>query len=170
MRLRSRDGGASPFKERSEANGDGPHTQGETRLTTNEAPVQSATARPTKELPRPVSSDNRFRLLVLALGLGHLTFAAWTGLRWEHVAADAVLVLLPWVGPRGLAFVRAALPLWITGVLVDNVRYVPLIATIHTGDIRGLDIPLFPPPGAVSWPESLHAPPSVPLHLPCDFP
>lgn len=136
--------------------------QGETRLTTNEAPVQSATA-------RPFSSDNRFRLLALALGLGHLAIAAWTGLRWEHVAADAVLVLVPWVGPRSLAFVRAALPLWITGVLVDNVRYVPLFAPIHSADVRALDIALFPAPGGVSWPEWLDAHPRVALDLACGF-
>ncbi|HEY3449875.1 MAG TPA: phosphatase PAP2 family protein [Myxococcales bacterium] len=62
-----------------------------------------------------------FRVLALALAASHLAFA-WraTGLRWEHVAADLLLALLPWLGRRAHAFAWAALPVWLTGVLYDN--------------------------------------------------
>jgi membrane-associated phospholipid phosphatase len=143
-------------------------SEGKTGLSTDQAPGDSAASAQATEL-HTSSADNRFRLLALILGVGHLAVATWGGLRWEHVAADAVLILLPWVGPRGLAFVRAALPLWITGVVVDNVRYVPLLATIHTDDIRRLEIALFPGPGGLSWPEWLDAHPTVGLDLACGF-
>ncbi len=106
---------------------------------------------------------------MLALGGGHLALAAAGGLRWEHVLADGILIVLPWIGPRSLAFVRAALPLWITGVLVDNQRYLPLLGKIHTGDIRTLEIALFPGPGGISWPEWLDAHPAVLLDLASGF-
>jgi membrane-associated phospholipid phosphatase len=88
----------------------------------------------------------------MSLGALHLGWASLQGLRWEHVAADSILIFFPWFGPRFLNFVRLALPLWITGVLVDSQRYLPLLGTIHTGDIRALEIALFPA-GSVSWPE-----------------
>ena len=71
--------------------------------------------------PARGASATWFRPLALALALGHLVLA-WktTGLRWEHVAADSLLALLPWLGKRGMAFAIGALPLWLTGVLYDN--------------------------------------------------
>ncbi len=139
-------------------------------MSRNETAADSATSLPAKEAPLSVSTASRFRWLALALGVGHLAVAAAGGLRWEHVAADAVLILLPWIGPRALAFARAALPLWITGVLVDNVRYVPLLGPIHTGDILRLEMALFPGPGgAISWPQWLDAHPIVLLDLASGF-
>ncbi len=110
-----------------------------------------------------------FRWLALALGLGHLAAVSRTGLRWEHLAADAVLIVMPWIGPRSLTFVRAAFPLWIVGVLVDNVRYVPLLGPIHTGDILRLEVALFPGPGGVSWPQWFDRHTHVVLDLACGF-
>ncbi len=137
-------------------------------LSRDSTPAQSA-ALPAKEGPLAVFQAGGFRWLALILAVGHLGVAATGGLRWEHVAADAVLILLPWIGPRALAFARAALPLWITGVLVDNVRYVPLLGTIHTGDILRLEMALFPGPGGSSWPQWLDAHPTVLLDLACGF-
>src|SRR5215831_9613362 len=84
-----------------------------------------------------------FRWLALLLGLGHLCFSAWTELRGEHVVADGLLILLPWLGDAACQFIRSSVPLWITGVIVDNQRYLPLLGPIHTGDLRSLEASLF---------------------------
>jgi membrane-associated phospholipid phosphatase len=115
------------------------------------------------------SRPDRFRWLALILGLSHFALAAAGGLRWEHVVADAVLILMPWVGPKSLAFARAAFPLWITGVLVDNQRYLPLLGPIHTGDILRLEISLFPAPGQISWPQWFELHHTAALDLICGF-
>jgi membrane-associated phospholipid phosphatase len=112
------------------------------------------------------SRDRVFRILILVLGLGHLTIASVQGLRWEHVAADGLILILPWIGPRSLAFAKAALPLWITGVLVDNQRYLPLLGPIHSDDIRRWEMTLFRA-GGVSWPEWLDAHPTAILDFLC---
>ena len=125
---------------------------------------------PARELSTgSTSRQTRFRWIALALGIGHLAIVSRTGLRWEHFAADGVLIILPWIGPRALLFVKAALPLWIVGVLVDNVRYVPLLGPIHTGDILRLEISLFPAPGGISWPQWFDQHTHVALDLACGF-
>lgn len=136
-------------------------------MSRNEAEAGNAAALTERERPSPL--DIRFRWVALLLGLAHLGVAALEGLRWEHVAADGLLIALPWIGPRALSFVRAALPLWITGVLVDNVRYVPLLGRIHTGDILALELALFRAPGGISWPQWLDAHPKAALDLACGF-
>jgi membrane-associated phospholipid phosphatase len=98
-----------------------------------------------------------------------LALATAGGLRWEHLAADGVLMVMPWVGPKSLAFVRAALPLWITGVFFDNQRYLPLLGHVHTGDILQLEISLFPAPGQISWPQWFDLHHTAALDLICGF-
>ena len=110
-----------------------------------------------------------FRWIALALGLGHLALVSRTGLRWEHAAADAIVAGLPWIGPRCAMFVKAALPLWVVGVLVDNVRYIPLLGPIHTGDVLAFELRLFPGPAGLSWPQWWDEHPKVVLDLLCGF-
>jgi len=51
----------------------------------------------------PWIGDRSFRWVCLALGISHLAFATAIGLRWEHVAADSLLLLLPWLSiTRGI--------------------------------------------------------------------
>ncbi len=114
----------------------------------------------------PWIGDRSFRWVCLALGISHLAFATAIGLRWEHVAADSLLLLLPWMGPKGLAAARAALPLWFTGVVVDNSRYLPLLGTIHNSDIWRLEMSLFRV-GPITWPEWFNAHPVVALDFLC---
>jgi len=110
--------------------------------------------------------DRLFKAITLVLGVVHLTVASFQGLRWEHVAADALILILPWIGPRSLQFAKAALPLWITGVLVDNQRYLPMLGPIHSEKVRALDMVLFRA-GGVSWPEWFNAHPNTVLDLVC---
>ncbi len=110
-----------------------------------------------------------FRWIALALGLGHLAIVSRTGLRWEHAAADGIVAVLPWIGPRSSTFVKAALPLWVVGVLVDNVRYLPLLGPIHTGDVMWFEVALFPGPGGMSWPQWWDQHPNPVLDLACGF-
>src|SRR4051794_11609776 len=68
----------------------------------------------------PAEGAMRFRLVALVLGVAHLVLVALTsGVRPEHVFFDAMLVGMPWVGPRSLALIKALLPVWITAVVVD---------------------------------------------------
>lgn len=106
-------------------------------------------------------------MVALLLGGIHLAIVSLTGLRPEHVIADGLIIGLPWVGPRALTFAKAALPLWITGVVVDNQRYLPLLGKIHTGDMHALELGIFPGPGGVTWPEYLNAHPHTILDLFC---
>jgi membrane-associated phospholipid phosphatase len=117
---------------------------------------------------QPAASELRtFRWAALALGLGHLAFAAAGGLRPEHVLADGLIMGLPWVGPRSLAFVRGILPVWLTGVLVDAQRYLPLLGPVHTDDMWKLDAALFHAPGGVPWAQWLNARPVAVLDFFC---
>jgi len=93
-----------------------------------------------------------FRLLAPVLAASHLLFASQTlGLRWEHVAADLGLAVLPWMGRRAHAFALGALPVWMTGVLYDNQwLWRGLVGEIHVASVArslgvfgpgGLDLP-----------------------------
>jgi inositol phosphorylceramide synthase catalytic subunit len=113
--------------------------------------------------------ESRFRWLALLLGLGHLAFCALTGLRVEHLLADGLLIMLPWLGDAPLQFIRASLPLWITGVVVDNQRYLPLLGPIHTGDLRALEASLFPSVGGLTWPEWFNSHPNIVCDVACGF-
>jgi len=117
----------------------------------------------------PSYRQSNFRWIALALGLAHLALVSRTGIRWEHIAADGVLIVMPWIGTRSSMFVRAVLPLWIVGVLIDNVRYVPLLGPIHTGDVLRLERVLFPAHGGISWPEWFDQHTHVALDLACGF-
>lgn len=117
---------------------------------------------------RSVDSEGRgFRWIMLALALCHLAFATVGGLRAEHVLADGLLAGLPWFGPRPSAFVRGIIPIWLTGVLVDTQRYLPLLGTVHTDDMWKLEVSLFHAPGGISWAEWLNARPVAVLDLFC---
>jgi membrane-associated phospholipid phosphatase len=103
----------------------------------------------------------RFRLVMGVLGIAHLCTVMLTGgLRPEHVIFDALFVGLPWVGPRCLAFTQAAFPIWITAVVVDGQRYLPLLGTVHTGDMYRLETSIFPGPHGLAWAEYLNAHPN----------
>ena len=90
------------------------------------------------------------------MSLAHLTFVAFTGLRTEHVLLDVLFAGLPWCGGWGFRFTPTALPLWLTGVVVDSQRLLHPLGTVHTGDIWQLDARLFPAPGGTNWADYLH--------------
>jgi membrane-associated phospholipid phosphatase len=103
-----------------------------------------------------------------ALGAGHLALVVGTGAaRWEHVAVDVLLAGLGWSPAR--RFLKGALPLWLTGVMLDNQHlWLPLRGPIHTGDLWELERALFPATvdGSVStWPAYFAAHPTVALDV-----
>ncbi len=75
---------------------------------------------------------------------------------------------LPWCGAKAQAVARACVPLWLTAVLIDGQRFLPLLGPIRTGDFRALELRFFhaghPP---VSWAEWLYVRPLVALDLLC---
>lgn len=90
------------------------------------------------------------------LGGAHLTLVLATGTaRPEHLVADALLAIFPWLGARPRAFAAGGLWLALGGVLYDSQRWLlPLrAAAVQTGALRDLDLTLFPAPGGVTWPE-----------------
>jgi inositol phosphorylceramide synthase catalytic subunit len=120
------------------------------------------------------SGEGPFVWLATLLGAGHLAFVVLTGTtRVEHVLANVLLVLLAWVGPRSRAFVKGALPLWLTGVMLDNQRFwLHLRGPIHTGDLWEWERSWFPaPPGGVAstWPEYFDQNTNVILDVLCGF-
>jgi membrane-associated phospholipid phosphatase len=104
---------------------------------------------------RSPSRATPFTWLVTFLGVGHVALVAATGrLRWDHVAADALLLGVAWAGPRTRRFLAGGLPLWLTGMLLDSQGlWLFLRGTIHTGDLWELERQLFPAPGGLNWPE-----------------
>ncbi len=75
---------------------------------------------------------------------------------------------LPWCGVQARAVARACVPLWLTGVLVDGQRFLPLLGPIRTGDFRALELRFFSagtPP--ISWAEWFSARPVLALDLLC---
>ena len=110
----------------------------------------------------------RFRLVAGVLGIAHLCSVMLTGgLRPEHVIADGLIIGLPWIGPRCFAFAQAALPLWITGVVVDSQRFLPLLGRVHTGDMYRLETSIFPGPHGLAWSQWLNAHPTKILDFFC---
>lgn len=93
--------------------------------------------------------------LSTVLGLSHLTLVYATGrLRWDHVAADALILGVAWSGPRLQRFLRGGLALWLTGMLLDSQGlWLFLRGPIHTGDLWELERQWFPAPGGTHWPE-----------------
>jgi membrane-associated phospholipid phosphatase len=122
----------------------------------------------TPQAPTVEAAPSRtFHFVALALGALHLLAISFVGLRPEVVIADAVLVGHPWVGPRALSLTKALLPVWLTAVVVDGQRYLPLLGKIHTGDMHALELSLFPGPGGVTWAEFLNAHPHTILDFFC---
>jgi hypothetical protein len=116
----------------------------------------------------PLSVGRRFHALVFGLGVAHLAaYALLGGLKLQYIVIDVLLIGLPWVGPRCLNFARAALPFWLTAVVVDGQRFLPLLGKIHTGDMWHLEMSLFPGPGGHSWAEFLNAHPHSVLDFFC---
>ncbi|XXF78615.1 phosphatase PAP2 family protein [Myxococcaceae bacterium GXIMD 01537] len=112
--------------------------------------------------------------LATILGASHLAFVTFVGrLRWEHVAADMLLVGLAWFGPRSRNFLRGALPLWMVGMLMDSQwLWLGLRGTIHTGDLWALEQALFPAKvnGAEStWPGFFNIHTTPVLDFLCGF-
>lgn len=112
-------------------------------------------------------ASRSFQLLALVLGGVHLLAYSVKGIRPEILLADGALMALPWVGPRTLHFVKAIFPIWLTAVVVDGQRYLPLLGKIHTGDMHALELAIFPAPGGVTWPEFLNAHPHTILDFFC---
>lgn len=118
--------------------------------------------------PSLKSEGSALPWLATALGAGHLAFVVAVGaVRWEHVAADVLLVSVGWTGAR--RFLKGGLALWITGVMLDNQRYwLHWRGPIHTGDLWDLDRALFPATvdGVASpWPAYFAAHPNVILDV-----
>jgi len=120
---------------------------------------------------RSLAKTDAFTWLCTLLGVGHLMLVMSTGrLRWEHVAADALLVGVAWSGPRARRFLLGGLPLWLTGMLLDSQGlWLFLRGTIHTGDLWTLERRLFPAPGGVNWPEWWSTRSNAFLDLLCGF-
>ncbi|HMK74404.1 MAG TPA: hypothetical protein VK454_13745, partial [Myxococcaceae bacterium] len=96
----------------------------------------TATAAPAVPATLP---SYRTALVLTALGAGHLAITARTGgIRWEHLLADGLIMVLPWLGVKGRRVALAFLPLWFTGVLVEWQKFLVLLGPIHTGDFRAL--------------------------------
>lgn len=95
-----------------------------------------------------------FSWLVTLAAAGHLVFVTVMGrLRWEHAAADLLLVGLAWAGPAPRRFLQGGFPLWLTGMLLDNQwLWLGLRGRIHTGDLWELERTLFPCPDGTTWP------------------
>ncbi|MBI5544483.1 MAG: inositol phosphorylceramide synthase [Deltaproteobacteria bacterium] len=96
-----------------------------------------------------------FAWFALVSGGGHLALTALSGrLRAEHVLADALLMVLPWMGGRADEFARGAFPAWIFGVLYDNQRlFLALRGRVHNADLASLELAWVPAPGGASWPQ-----------------
>jgi inositol phosphorylceramide synthase catalytic subunit len=112
-----------------------------------------------------------YEWLLTLLGAGHLILVTATGrLRWEHAAADLLLVGLAWAGPAPRRFLRGAFPLWLTGMLLDTQwLWLGLRGDIHTGDLWELERLLFPAPEGSIWPVFFETRTHAALDLLCGF-
>ncbi len=85
---------------------------------------------------------------MLALVVVHLgATAAFMELRWEHLTANALLLGLSWSGERGRHFTQLVFPLYLTGLLYDNFRFVEeyrghiRVAELYEREIQWFGIP-----------------------------
>jgi membrane-associated phospholipid phosphatase len=91
------------------------------------------------------------------------------GLRVEHFFGHIFVASLPWIGPRAARFALIAVPVWLSGMLVDAQRFwLGLRGTIHTGDLFQLERSIFPFAGR-SLSEWLVEQQSTVMDLLCGF-
>jgi len=91
------------------------------------------------------------------------------GLRAEHFVGHVFIATLPWIGPRSARFALIAVPVWLSGMIVDAQRFwIGLRGSVHTGDLFALERALFPFQGR-SLSEWLVDQQSVAMDLVCGF-
>lgn len=94
--------------------------------------------------------------LATALAFAHLLLVLSTGtFRWEHGAANALVLGLGWTTAGARRLLGGFLPIWLAGAVMDNQRFLlPLRGEVHTGDLWALEAQLFPASGGFAhWPE-----------------
>jgi membrane-associated phospholipid phosphatase len=109
--------------------------------------------------------------LITLFAVSHAVFVTVMGkLRWEHAAANLLLVGLAWAGPAPRRFLRGAFPLYVTGLLLDTQwLWIGLRGTIHTGDLWAREVALFGAPGGTTWPAYFETRTSAVLDFFCGF-
>ncbi|MCL2012189.1 MAG: phosphatase PAP2 family protein [Cystobacterineae bacterium] len=112
---------------------------------------------------------------IASIALGHFV-CLWSigDLRWEHVAADALLFATAFLPAKWRHFMRSAFALWLSGMLFDTQRYFieALRGPIHTGDFWRLEQSWFPAmlgDKQTIWPEFFLKHSSAALDLFCGF-
>jgi inositol phosphorylceramide synthase catalytic subunit len=112
-----------------------------------------------------------FQWLVTLVAASHLVLvAAMEKLRWEHAAADLLLVGLAWAGPAPRRFLRGVFPIYLTGMMLDSQwLWLGLRGRIHTGDLWELERTLFPAPGGTTWPAFFETRTHAVLDFFCGF-
>lgn len=128
--------------------------------------------RPTR--PRSGEELGVWRWAVLVIFPLHLLVTAMTiGIRFEHVLMDATFIVLAWASPRLRRLSFYCLPMGLTAMAYDNLRFVThLRGTIHVADLYAADLRWFgldTEAGRIILPEYFRRHPNVLLDLVCGF-